>query len=289
MVDAAAGREGPDPDGLFVAVGAGVVATTERGDALRRAVQGLIRRLAPEPTLRLDAPPVIPARIVERAQYLAAFPHLLGGVRAFAGQGRDLLRLLRAADRGEDWSGALGPTGLVLPPAACHLVYDMYADSTMVDTVVEVRARCFRHEPSAEPGRLQSFEMHEVVCIGSADTVRAFAATGLAAATAVVEALGLSPRTVAATDPFFGTMGSALAEGQRTAGSKSEVEVDLGHRPLAVASVNRHAGHFGELFGITVDGQMAHSACVAFGIERLMVAVAAEGPGAIDRSIEADR
>jgi hypothetical protein len=37
--------------------------------------------------------------------------------------------------------------------------------------------------------------------------------------------------------------------------------------------VNLHHEHFGEAFGITRAGQDAHSACVAFGLERWLSAI----------------
>jgi hypothetical protein len=42
---------------------------------------------------------------------------------------------------------------------------------------------------------------------------------------------------------------------------------------LAIASLNLHHDHFGTAFGITRDGGPAHSACLAFGIERWLFAI----------------
>ena len=44
--------------------------------------------------------------------------------------------------------------------------------------------------------------------------------------------------------------------------------------PTAVASSNCHRDHFGLAFGIeTADGSVAHSACAAFGVERIALAL----------------
>jgi hypothetical protein len=55
-----------------------------------------------------------------------------------------------------------------------------------------------------------------------------------------------------------------------------------GARSIAAASVNDHEGFFGEAFDIRcADGGWASSACVAFGVERWLLAVlAAYGPDA---------
>ncbi len=50
---------------------------------------------------------------------------------------------------------------------------------------------------------------------------------------------------------------------------------------LAVASVNLHHGHFGSTFSIARDGKPAHTACLAFCIDRwvhMMCAVHGSDP-----------
>lgn len=48
-----------------------------------------------------------------------------------------------------------------------------------------------------------------------------------------------------------------------------------GDKPTtAIASANYHQDHFAQEFGIyTADGQMAHTACVGFGLERITLAL----------------
>jgi seryl-tRNA synthetase len=51
----------------------------------------------------------------------------------------------------------------------------------------------------------------------------------------------------------------------------------VGSETIAVASFNYHEDHFGRAFGITLrDGSHAHTACVAFGIERWELALRAQ-------------
>jgi seryl-tRNA synthetase len=58
---------------------------------------------------------------------------------------------------------------------------------------------------------------------------------------------------------------------------KYEVVVDSGKREIAAGSIN-FAGHlFGDAFGITTDeGQTAATACIGFGLERLILALFAQ-------------
>jgi hypothetical protein len=52
------------------------------------------------------------------------------------------------------------------------------------------------------------------------------------------------------------------------------VPLGEGGRSLAVASLNDHEIHFGEAFDLRLPGgAVASSACVAFGLERLLLAV----------------
>ena len=262
---------------LFVPFDGGVVATTRVGRELRHLVRTAVRAAAgPGIDVSWELPAVVPARVAERADYLATFPHLLGAVRSFAGSRRDHLPLLRAVRDGDDWGGLLDGTGLVLPAAACHGVYDRLADSSLDGGFrAEVSARCFRHEATREATRFQSFEMVEIVGVGPDDEVAAFAAEGLEAAGSVLHALGLDATAETAHDPFFGPAAALLVAEQQKTDAKTELVVTGPGGPFAVASVNRHGDHFGKAFAIDVAGAPASSACVAFGIERLLLALAA--------------
>lgn len=267
---------------LFVPFDGGVVATTRVGGELRHLVRSGIRAVAgPGIDVSMELPAVVPARVAERADYLSTFPHLLGAVRSFAGSRQDQLPLLRAVRNGDDWGGLLDGTGLVLPSAACHGVYDMLADSSMDGGLrAEVSARCFRHEATHEATRFQSFEMVEIVCVGRDDDVTAFAAEALEMARSVLDGFGLDATAESAHDPFFGTAAALLVAEQQATDAKTELVVAGPGGPFAVASVNRHGDHFGKAFAIDVGGTPASSACVAFGVERLLLALAASDAAA---------
>ena len=81
----------------------------------------------------------------------------------------------------------------------------------------------------------------------------------------------------AASDPFFAPTARGRAALQRIKGLKHELVFHFTDgRPLAIASFNDHELFFGEAFGITLpDGTPAWSGCVAFGLERWLLAVLA--------------
>jgi seryl-tRNA synthetase len=88
--------------------------------------------------------------------------------------------------------------------------------------------------------------------------------------------LGLPHTLDVANDPFFGRVGQVMAVSQRQQALKFELLIPYyaGASPTACMSFNYHREHFGEVWGIRDDqGELAHTSCVAFGIDRLAVAM----------------
>lgn len=231
----------------------------------------------------LRFPPVIPRALLERSGYLESFPHLAGSVHSFTGSDADHRALLRAVESGgqggagSTWADTLPPAAVVLTPAACYPVYEhARGDLPAGGRLVDVMSYCFRHEPSDDPGRMQSFRMREWVRLGTAEDVRAFRDQWLERGIALLGALGLDVHADVANDPFFGRAGRLMAAAQREQSLKFELLAAVGDpaHPTAVASCNYHQDHFGHKFGIrTPDRAPAHTACVGFGLERLVLAL----------------
>jgi seryl-tRNA synthetase len=222
-------------------------------------------------------PPVIPRALLERSQYLGAFPQLIGSVHSFTGDDAAHAAVLRTVQEGGDWGRAFDSTQVVLTPAACYPVYGMLSGTLPASgRTIDVASYCYRHEPSVDPARMQSFRMHEVVRLGSAESCVAFRDDWLMRGAALLRRIGLAATPVAANDPFFGRRGRLLAATQREQQLKFELVVAItsSERPTAVASANWHQDHFGELFGIHQSGgTTAHTACVGFGLERITLAL----------------
>jgi hypothetical protein len=86
--------------------------------------------------------------------------------------------------------------------------------------------------------------------------------------------LDLDAGFLVATDPFFAPTARGKALLQRVKGLKHELALPIGgERSTAAASFNNHEQFFGEAFGITLEsGEAASSGCVAFGLERWLLA-----------------
>jgi seryl-tRNA synthetase len=229
--------------------------------------------------IRLRFPPVLPRRQLESSGYLASFPHLAGSVYSFDGdEGEARVQSERAAAH-EDWSEFQRPTELTMMPAACYPVYPAIARRGVLPEggvfVDAGGAWVFRHEPSHDPMRRQVFHQHELVRIGEPDVVLEWRDEWANRGLELLRALGLPAELDVANDPFFGRRGRILARNQQADKLKLELLVPIaGPEPTACASFNHHRDHFGSNYGLTLaDGTTAHTACLGFGHERIVLAL----------------
>jgi seryl-tRNA synthetase len=239
----------------------------------------ITRAAAPEEAEVMGFPPVLPRQQIETSGYLKSFPHLAGTVFAFTGEEDQAREQYEAASEHRDWSGYQRMTELVLAPAACYPVYPAIAGRGPLPasgvTVDTGGGHAFRNEPSGDPARMQMFHIRELVRIGEPEAVTAWRDGWEERAVTLLRRLGLSARVDIASDPFFGRAGELLARSQRAQRLKIEIQVPIaGPGPSAVASLNHHHDHFGTAFGIELaSGKIAHSACLGFGQERVVLAL----------------
>lgn len=228
-------------------------------------------------TLRF--PPVLPRRQLESSGYLSSFPHLAGSIYSFDGDERAAGVQAERAAAHEDWSEHQHPTELTLMPAACYPVYPAIARrGALPERGVFVDAGgawVFRHEPSHDPARRQIFHQHELVRIGEPDVVLEWREEWAQRGLEILRALGLAAELDIANDPFFGRRGRMLATNQRSERLKLELLVQIaGPEPTACASFNHHRDHFATTYGLTLaGGETAHTSCLGFGHERIVLAL----------------
>ena len=241
-----------------------------------QAMNASMRRAASASTARLRVKRVASNSAIWRARRSAVGMEGVPDARPVLG---GVCCLDRHVADGQPWSAAAATSDLVVTPAACYPVYPLVAARGEVPAaglLFDVAADCFRREPSRQLDRLQSFRMREFVCIGSAEQASAFRACWLARAEELAGRLGLNWRIDKASDPFFGRTGKLLAMSQVEQSLKYELLVPVysQERPTACMSFNYHLDHFGETRQLrTTGGALAHTACVAFGIDRLALAL----------------
>lgn len=246
-------------------------------DVLER-FNGLVTELARDDGAQsCTFPPVIDRRILEKVHYLDSFPHLCGAVHSFFGNALQAMAVAERANAGGNWGELLGQTGVVLSPAACYPLYPTLSGTLPPEgRLVTMLNWVYRHEPSPEPTRMQSFRVREFVRAGTPDQVVAWRDMWLQRGVDLLTSLGLPARPDVASDPFFGRGGKILAMNQKEQKLKFEVLVPVISEtdPTAVCSFNFHQDHFGSVFDIrTPDGEVANTACLGFGLERVTMAL----------------
>jgi seryl-tRNA synthetase len=247
-------------------------------ESIALGIEGRVRAAGADLDAQVVHPaPFLPRSVFEGSGYLRSFPDLIGSIHSFTGGDADHARLLQLAEAGEEWESVLTPTEVVMVSAACHPIYPLCSGTLGPEgRRFEVFGQVFRHEPSLDPARMQSFRQHEFVYVGDPDEAVTHRDLWLERGLVVLTGLGLDVEVVVANDPFFGRAGRILAANQRDTELKYEfvTEVASPDRPTAIASTNCHLDHFGEPFGIgTSTGAVAHSSCVGFGLERITLAL----------------
>lgn len=267
-------------DGMFRPMNAdGVYARLGAYEDVVIAMTNLITRHREAGTEVFRFPPVMSRAHIERHGYLKSFPNLLGCVCGLHGSEQEIRTAADRHTKGEDWTTSLEPNDLVLTPAACYPMYPIVAARGPVPKeglTFDVAADCFRREPSKDIDRLQSFRMREYVCMGNPDQIVAFRKRWIATAEKIAADLGLPYRIDQASDPFFGRTGQLMAAAQFEQCLKFELLIPVRsvEQPTACMSFNYHLDHFGKTWDLRDEaGEYIHTGCVAFGMDRLAVAM----------------
>lgn len=222
-------------------------------------------------------PPVFNRKHYCGTDHIYNFPDLMGSVHSFMGKEAEHADLLHKFEAHEDWSCDLHATEVMLAPAACYPLYPA-STGTLPEggRLVDLKSFVFRHEPSDDPARMQSFRMREFVRLGKPEQALAHRDLWIEKAQGILKSIGLNVEAVVANDPFFGRGGRVMKATQREQNLKYELVVPIcsEEKPTAITSCNYHLDHFGSVFGInTADGEVAHSACMGFGLERICLAL----------------
>ncbi|HVU03820.1 MAG TPA: amino acid--[acyl-carrier-protein] ligase [Polyangiaceae bacterium] len=246
-------------------------------DVLAR-FDGLVTNLARgDGAEKMAFPPTLDRKVFEKSEYLDSFPQLAGSVFSFYGNEKDHAVLRERIKAGERWDDLQKMTDVVLTPAACYPVYPSFTGTLPKGgRTVDMQNWVFRHEPSPEPTRMQAFRVREFVRVGDAETVVEWRDRWLERGVKLLQGLGLPAKSDVASDPFFGRGGRMLAANQREQKLKFEVLIPVisEEKPTACCSFNFHGEHFGHLFDIKTDaGETAQTACLGFGMERVVMAI----------------
>lgn len=221
--------------------------------------------------------------VISRADYLKtthieSFPDLIGSIHSFYGKEKDHLELLRKIQELESWTDDLGATPLMMTPAICYPLYPTAKNSVLDEKgrLIDLMGFAFRHEPSVDPARMQTFRMHEFVRMGTPAQALEHRDFWLKKGEEIYQSLGIDAKPALANDPFFGRGGRAMVVSQLEQELKYELVVAIAseEKPTAISSSNYHLDHFSHPFNIKLkNGEVAHTACYGFGLERSTLAM----------------
>jgi seryl-tRNA synthetase len=220
-------------------------------------------------------PTFLPAHELEKLDYFRSFAHLVTFPVALDAEKSNLERFARGEPitrEGEIRLTQAAPIRDVLTPAACYHFYVAFqGESLAAPRHLTTRATCFRREEFYAPLERQwSFSMREIVCMGTSEEVKAFLARREAAVEGFWRRIDLPIEWKHATDPFFDPSRNPKYLAQKLDPVKREM---VFQDRLAIGSSNFHRNYFGEAFEIRRGGEDAFSGCIAFGIERWILAI----------------
>ncbi len=118
--------------------------------------------------------------------------------------------------------------------------------------------------------------MREYVCLGSPEQASDFRDRWIKRGQEIADQLGLKHSIAPASDPFFGRAAKLMADSQIEQALKFEllIAVRSEEQPTACMSFNCHRDHFGTNGTCaTKPAMLAHTACAAFGMDRLALAM----------------
>ena len=271
--------EGLVASGLIIPVGVqGIFGRNAVFESVLRGFDDYVSRVAKDDGAeKMLFPPTLDRKVLEKSEFLDSFPQLAGSVFSFKGNEKQHAELRTALHGHEPWGQFMELTDVVLTPAACYPVYPSFTGTVPEKgRLVDMQNWVFRHEPSPEPTRMQAFRVREFVRVGSPAVVVEWRNMWLDRGLKIMESLGLPAKGEVANDPFFGRGGRMLAATQREQHLKFEVTIPVisDEKPTACCSFNWHQDHFGKIFEIkTEDGQLANTACLGFGLERVCMAL----------------
>jgi seryl-tRNA synthetase len=265
-------------------LGRGQVSLAGGAAALKRFLDEAVRELARTRfgAEEEDHPALLDPSVLARCGYFTSFPHSVSLVSHLT-EDFDAIEAFRAANTDTDSlhvpdASALTCSDAVLRPAVCLPVYRQLEGMSLPagGLTVTTTGRAFRYESGNMVGleRLWDFSMREIVFVGSAQDVESQRPRMVETVTSLMEEWDLGFRLVAASDPFFATVRGTKALWQRARALKYECLVDIGTNVIAAGSINFAGTLFGDAFRIHTDeGESATTACVGFGLERLVLAL----------------
>ncbi len=170
----------------------------------------------------------------------------------------------------------------MINPATCYHCYEGLQGETLQEDGVIVTAvsKCHRYESRnhMQFGRLLDFTMREIIFVGKPDFVKENRMKSIELLKEQVKEWELDCHLENANDPFFTDDYQVKASFQRQQEMKFELRMNIPflQSTMSVTSSNFHSNTFGKAFNIQAGKRPAVTGCLAFGLERFVLAFLAQ-------------
>lgn len=224
-----------------------------------------------------EFPALYPIRDYEKGKYFETFPHYI----MFQTEMKNDLEVLdRFARKGTSdpaiFQEMKTPVN-VLRHAACAPIYGMLSGQRILPDrplTFLVSGKCYRNEAQNvfELARLMEFLMKEYVFVGTSEQCLNQVERAKGLWRFWIDTFGLNCKVDSANDSFFASNYKKLKLFQLMGNSKQEFKwyIPGTESFVACSSANFHRTHFSKPYRIKNDaGTFCHTACFAFGVERL--------------------
>jgi len=225
--------------------------------------------------LALDVLEAVDLTAVRWAQALGAAEHRFPNLIDVA--------VLERAGQAQSPTAVARHDRVALSPAVCYHAYPEWSGKPLgpTPTLLTARGHCYRYEDGNHVPleRLWEFTMREIIVLGTREQVEDVRQSLVRQVGTLAEMLQLDGTIETATDPFFTTADEGRRLMQQAGALKYELQLGIAAngRRIAAASFNHHHDFFGTRFDIRIANETpAHSGCIAFGLERWVLALLAQ-------------
>jgi hypothetical protein len=219
-------------------------------------------------------PSLIAKNTLSKCNYFTSFPQNVLFVSEFPHR-IDVLEKVKTTDNYQELTRH---NGFVLSPAVCFHCYEEFSNCIIDNNLMLTSVgTCYRHEAPWRVGgqRLNEFTMREVIFIGDSLFIEEKRQQFIDEIWGLFEELGFSGRIETASDPFYFPKDySTKGQYQLLSSMKYELLYDNGkNKSFSIVSFNNVKDTLCKEFNIrNSSGDIKHSGCVAFGIDRWVYA-----------------
>lgn len=229
-----------------------------------------------------EVPALTPIIDYDEGQYFETFPHHIMFQTMMKNDLKVMERFSENGAKDPEIFREIKIPKNILRTAACAPIYPFFRNEKISEKApkcIMVSGKCFRNEGNNVEtlARLNEFYMKEYVFIGTPKQVKSYIERATKLWELWTDIFDLNCKVETANDSFFASNYKKLQFFQMIGDSKREFKclIPYINKYISCSSANFHRTHFTKIYNIRTEETEAycHSACFAFGIDRLAYAL----------------